>query len=62
MEFLDTVFGKRYRIQEKRLGVCNSCEHFVKNTTKCKLCGCMISYKSLIMSAECPIGKWGKEE
>lgn len=45
----------------KRLGICNGCEFFVRQTTQCKKCGCFMSAKTRLKKASCPIGKWTKE-
>jgi hypothetical protein len=43
---------------EKRLGICDTCEHYIKKTTTCKKCGCFMSIKAKIVHLNCPIGKW----
>lgn len=52
---------ERLKISKERLAICETCEFFVNKTTKCEKCGCFMEYKSLMLSQECPIGKWGKE-
>lgn len=47
---------------DKRYNLCKSCDHFVKLTTQCTKCGCIMKVKTTLLKAECPIGKWGKEE
>ena len=47
---------------DKRYDLCKSCEHFVKLTTLCTQCGCVMKAKTTLLNAACPIGKWGKEE
>lgn len=59
---LKTIFTERNRISQKRLEICRPCEHFRERGSKCEKCGCFMEYKTLIMSAECPIGKWGPEK
>ena len=59
---LKTIFTHRKDVSEKRLRICEECEHFVKKTTRCEQCGCFMFAKTLLMKAECPIGKWKKEE
>lgn len=52
---------------QKRLEICNSCEHKtkVKSTyapgkliARCKECKCFIRAKVLIKNEHCPINKW----
>jgi hypothetical protein len=47
---------------EERMSICKSCPEFIKLTTQCKKCGCVMKAKTTLKDAECPIGKWGKEE
>jgi hypothetical protein len=47
---------------DKRYNLCKSCDHFIKLTTQCTQCGCIMKVKTTLLIAECPIGKWGKEE
>jgi hypothetical protein len=49
-------------IIEKRYDICKGCEHFIKLTTQCTQCGCIMKAKTTLKHAECPVGKWGKEE
>jgi hypothetical protein len=49
-------------VLEKRLSICSSCEHFIKLTKQCKKCGCFMRLKGSLPHAECPVGKWGKED
>lgn len=44
--------------RSKRLEVCRGCEFFNKITTQCNKCGCIMSVKTLLLDAKCPIGKW----
>jgi hypothetical protein len=59
---LKTMYTHRKDVSEKRLLICEECEHFVKRTTKCEKCGCFMFAKTMFMNVECPIGKWKKEE
>jgi hypothetical protein len=45
-------------LREKRLNICNDCEHLLKITKNCKKCGCFVSLKTGLQGAKCPIGKW----
>lgn len=46
------------KTRQLRLDICNSCEFFDKNTTVCNKCGCIMSIKTNLPDATCPIGKW----
>lgn len=43
-----------------RYDTCLSCENFIKLTNQCTKCGCLMSAKTYLAFAECPVGKWGK--
>jgi hypothetical protein len=43
-----------------RLDICESCPQFIKLTSQCKECGCVMKLKTHLVHAECPIGKWSK--
>lgn len=57
---LDTLFTRRAKISKDRLDICAKCEYFEPKRSKCTKCGCFMDYKTMIMAAECPIGKWQK--
>ncbi len=44
----------------ERFEICKSCPEFIKLTTQCKQCGCIMSAKTKLPNAECPLGKWGR--
>lgn len=44
--------------REKRMSICKECPFFNKFTTQCDKCGCIMSTKTMLQNAECPIGKW----
>ena len=46
---------------QKRLYICQECPQLIKLTTQCKECGCFMKLKAQLVQAECPLGKWGKE-
>ncbi len=57
----DLLNSENYTSQEnakKRLNICGSCSEFVKVTSQCRKCGCIMSLKTKLEKAECPIGKW----
>lgn len=45
-----------------RFDICQACPEFVNLTTQCKQCGCVMKMKTQLKHAECPLGKWGKDE
>jgi Family of unknown function (DUF6171) len=49
----DSVFSER-------LEICRACPSFIKATTQCKECGCIMNLKTKLPNAECPLGKWGQ--
>ena len=50
------VFNKAE--QERRIGVCQSCERFDAETSKCGVCKCSIAVRVLFTVNSCPDGKW----
>lgn len=49
-------------IYDSRLEACKSCENFIKLTSQCSQCGCLMKIKCAVGHAFCPIGKWQAEE
>lgn len=49
-------------IVKKRFDICKSCEFYIKATTQCKKCGCLMIGKTKLSNAGCPIGKWHRED
>ena len=43
---------------EKRYDICKSCPELINLTKQCKQCGCIMSLKTKLKSAACPLGKW----
>jgi hypothetical protein len=41
-----------------RMEICNACPELIKLTNQCKKCGCIMSIKTKLEAAKCPIGKW----
>ena len=46
-------------IADERYSICKVCPEFIKLTTQCKKCGCIMKAKTRLAQASCPIGKWG---
>lgn len=45
-------------IKNSRMDICLSCPEFIKLTTQCKKCGCLMNLKTKLEDSKCPIGKW----
>jgi hypothetical protein len=62
---LDLLNSKNYTTREMRdarYDVCKGCDEFFKPIKMCKECGCSMPLKTWLSQAECPLGKWKKEE
>lgn len=44
--------------ESTRYSLCQDCPEFIKLTTQCKQCGCIMKMKVKLKEAKCPIGKW----
>lgn len=45
-------------VAETRMNICNKCPELIGLTKQCKQCGCMMTAKTKLLQATCPIGKW----
>lgn len=45
-------------LADKRLQICLGCPELIKLTKQCKKCGCIMSLKTKLEAATCPLGKW----
>ena len=45
-------------LAEYRLKICQTCEFFKVNGSRCKKCGCFMKAKTTLEMAKCPVGKW----
>jgi len=43
---------------KERFSICTACPELIKLTSQCKKCGCIMSIKTKLEAAKCPIGKW----
>jgi hypothetical protein len=43
---------------QERMDTCKACPEFLKLTSQCKECGCLMTSKAKMQDAECPLGKW----
>lgn len=44
--------------ESTRYSLCQDCSEFIKLTSQCKQCGCIMKLKTKLKAAACPIGKW----
>ena len=51
-------FSVSYDVFEERLKHCKECEHFDKESVRCKECGCELFARASESFNSCPIGKW----
>jgi len=47
------------QIRQERMSICKDCPEFISLTGQCKECGCLMSAKTKLPNASCPLGKWG---
>ena len=45
-------------VVEERMSTCLNCPELIGVTKQCKKCGCMMTAKTKLLQATCPIGKW----
>lgn len=43
---------------DARMATCRDCDRFISGTTQCRECGCIMSMKTRLSTAACPLGKW----
>lgn len=43
---------------ERRMSICVECPSLLKLTNQCKECGCVMSLKTKLEKATCPLGRW----
>ena len=48
-------------VKAQRIMICEGCEHYNSESTRCDECGCFINIKAGWASERCPIGKWGTD-
>jgi hypothetical protein len=61
------IFNKKIgrvsnEVAETRYKICINCPKIVPVTRQCLECGCFMKIKTTLPNAECPLGKWGKEQ
>lgn len=58
-DLLDPQAAKAFSEKAReRYDICKSCPEFISLTKQCKKCGCIMSLKTKLEAAHCPIGKW----
>ena len=45
-------------VAETRMDICSKCPELIQLTKQCKQCGCMMTAKTKLQLATCPLGKW----
>jgi hypothetical protein len=45
-------------VSNERYEICKACPELIKVTKQCKKCGCVMTAKTKLEAAKCPIGKW----
>ena len=43
-----------------RMEICRGCDRFDAEAVRCKECGCSMTLKTHLATADCPLGKWAK--
>lgn len=43
---------------ERRYSICKLCPELISLTKQCKQCGCVMSAKTKLLKASCPLKKW----
>lgn len=54
------ITNKKQLLADKRLAICNNCEHkedFVLGDI-CNLCGCILDSKTRVLDEKCEMNKW----
>ena len=45
-------------LTKSRMLICKACPELIKLTNQCKKCGCIMSIKTKLEAATCPLQKW----
>ena len=46
-------------VAEERMAICRACPELIQLTSQCKECKCIMTAKTKLPNASCPLGKWG---
>ena len=54
------LFGKKQDLADRRLAICNKCEHKIKTSLgeACSQCGCILDAKIRVDDEVCDMNKW----
>ncbi len=44
----------------ERVQECDACPHFLREESRCGLCGCYVEHKAKWQTSNCPDGRWKK--
>jgi len=45
-------------LQVSRIQQCHDCDRYIKLSSQCKECLCIMPLKVTLLNSECPLGKW----
>lgn len=58
-DLFDAKIGRvAEEVANKRLGICQGCEHYIALSHQCAECGCIMNAKVKLPNAFCPLRKW----
>lgn len=61
-DMLDPNIGRvSDEVKAARLDICKQCPFFMKLSKQCRKCGCIMTLKTALPHASCPVGKWDAE-
>jgi hypothetical protein len=46
-------------VAEERMAICRACPQLIQALSQCKECGCIMTAKTKLPNASCPLDKWG---
>ena len=46
------------KLENERNDICSKCEHLIKDSGRCSICGCYTKYKAKFIYSKCPLNKW----
>jgi hypothetical protein len=49
-------------VSKERINICLGCDRLFKPTNQCKECGCVMTWKTQLPHASCPLGKWSSTD
>ena len=57
-DLLSSEMRTTYESASDRLKICLECPELIQATKQCKKCGCLMTLKTKLSNAVCPLGKW----